>query len=382
MVLHTTNSISLRDRWLRLRDSVLSNPGFQRFAALFPLMRPVARRRAGALFDLCAGFVYSQILLACVRLKLLDELARGPVTADDLAARLALPADSMRLLLDAAVALELAQPRSGGRFGLGQLGAELYGNPSVAALIEHHAIVYQDLRDPVALLRGEAGARQLSGYWPYVNASTPADLSREQVAPYTSLMSASQPMIAQHVLHVYSFRSHQCLLDVGGGDGVFVSAVAAQAPELRCMLFDLPAVAEKARARFQSNGLAPRATAFGGSFLSDPLPQGADVISLVRVIHDHDDEAVLTLLRAARAALPPNGTLVIAEPMLEGRGAETFGAAYFSFYLLAMGSGKPRSFARISEMLGETGFCGIKLLTSAMPLVTSVITARTAPTLC
>ena len=345
-------------------------------------MRPVARRRAGALFDLCAGFVYSQILLACVRLKLLDELARGPVSADELAARLSLPAESMRLLLEAAVALELAQPRSGGRYGLGLLGAELFGNPSVAALIEHHAIVYQDLRDPVALLRGEVGNRQLTGYWPYVNAETPAALSGEQVAPYTKLMSASQPMIAQHVLHAYSFRSHRCLLDVGGGDGAFVSAVAAQAPELRCMLFDLPAVAEQARARFAANGLAERATAYGGSFLTDPLPQGADVISLVRVIHDHDDEAVLTLLRAARAALPPDGTLVIAEPMLEGRGAETFGAAYFAFYLLAMGSGKPRSFARISEMLVETGFCGIKLLPSTMPLVTSVILARTTPTLC
>ena len=48
---------------------------FQRFAASFALTRPIARRRAGALFDLCAGFVYSQILFACVRLKLFDHVA-------------------------------------------------------------------------------------------------------------------------------------------------------------------------------------------------------------------------------------------------------------------------------------------------------------------
>ena len=47
------------------------------------------------------------------------------------------------------------------------------------------------------------------------------------------------------------------------------------------------------------------------------------------------------------------------------RGAENFGDAYFAFYLLAMGSGKPRSFARISEMLADAGFAGIKLLPSA-----------------
>jgi demethylspheroidene O-methyltransferase len=195
-------------------------------------------------------------------------------------------------------------------------------------------------------------------------------------------MSASQPMIAQCVLHAYSFRAHRCLLDVGGGDGAFVSAVAAQAPQLRCVLFDLPAVAEQAAARFEANGLSSRATTLGGSFLTDPLPQGADVISLVRVIHDHDDDTVMTLLRAARAALPVDGTLVVAEPMVGGGGAENFGAAYFAFYLLAMGSGKPRSFGRISEMLGEAGFAGIKLLPSPMPLVTSVITAGTAPRMC
>jgi demethylspheroidene O-methyltransferase len=374
--------MSLRDRLLAFRDSVISNPGFQRFAAQFPLMRPVARRRAGVMFDLCAGFVYSQILLACVRLRLLDELARGPVGAAELATRLALPLESMQLLLDAAVALELAQPRSRDRYGLGLLGAELCGNPGVTAMIEHHAFLYNDLRDPVALLRGQTGSGELSGYWPYANAASPAKLSGEEVAAYTALMSASQPMVAQCVLHTYSFRAHRCLLDVGGGDGAFVSAVAAQAPQLRCMLFDLPAVAEKATARFQADGLSSRAVATGGSFLTDPLPQGADVISLVRVIHDHDDDTVMTLLRAARAALPDDGTLVVAEPMIGGGGAENFGAAYFSFYLLAMGSGKPRTFARISEMLVEAGFCGIKLLPSSMPLVTSVISSSTAPRMC
>ena len=47
-----------------------ANPRFRRFAAAFPLTRFVARRRARALFDLCAGFVYTQVLTACVRLDL------------------------------------------------------------------------------------------------------------------------------------------------------------------------------------------------------------------------------------------------------------------------------------------------------------------------
>jgi demethylspheroidene O-methyltransferase len=370
--------LSLRDRLLAVRDTILSNPVFQRFSSTFVLLRPIARRRAGALFDLCAGFVYSQILLACVRLRLFDHLADGPVSAAELSSRVSLPVDATVLLLDAATSLKLVQRRSGDRYGLGPLGAALMGNPGVIAMIEHHAMLYGDLRDPVALLRGETAAGELASYWPYANASKPATLGHDAIAPYTALMSASQSMIAQQVLHCYSFSHHRCLLDVGGGDGAFLSAVAARSPKLRCVLFDLPAVADEASRRFRNEGLASRAVAIGGSFLTSRLPEGADIVSLVRVIHDHDDANVMTLLRTIRGVLPDNGTLLIAEPISGVRGTEAIGDAYFAFYLLAMGSGRPRSFDRLREMLGDAGFSDIALHSSPMPLLTSIITARSA----
>ena len=88
-----------RDRLLGVRDKILSNAGFQRFAGRFALTRPIARQRATALFDLCAGFVYSQILLACVKLDLFEQLKRGPRGVDELAARLSLPVASTTALM-------------------------------------------------------------------------------------------------------------------------------------------------------------------------------------------------------------------------------------------------------------------------------------------
>ncbi|ABD08696.1 hydroxyneurosporene-O-methyltransferase [Rhodopseudomonas palustris HaA2] len=369
------NSLSLRDRLLGWRDSVLSNPRFQRFAAVFPLMRPVARRRAAAMFDLVAGFVYSQILLACVQLRLFDLIAERPATVDELSVRCELPRESMQMLLDAAIALKLVQPRSEGRYGLGQLGAELCGNRGVLAMVEHHAMLYRDLADPVALLRGPRGGGELAAYWAYVRGERPAELGAEHVASYTALMAASQPMIAREVLHVFSFGAHRCLLDVGGGDGSFLSAVAAQTPELRCILFDLPAVAAKAADRFRTNGLAERATAIGGSFRTDPLPEGADIVSLVRVIHDHDDEVVAALLRAVHSALPERGTLLIAEPIAGLSRTASISDGYFAFYLRAMGTGKARTFEHLRSLLEAAGFAEIKLHLVPMPLVASVITA-------
>src|SRR6201999_465801 len=119
--------------------------------------------------------------------------------------------------------------------------------------------------------------------------------------------------------------------------------------------------ADQASERFRAAGLSSRAVAIGGSFLTDRLPDGADIVSLVRVIHDHDDASVMTLLRAVHACLPDDGTLLIAEPISGVRGAEPIGDAYFAFYLLAMGSGRPRSFLRLRQMVGDAGFADIAL---------------------
>ncbi|HEV7268703.1 MAG TPA: methyltransferase [Falsiroseomonas sp.] len=372
-------SPSWRDRFHAWREGMTASPAFRRWAARFPLTRPMARRRARQLFDLCAGFVYSQVLLACVRLRLFEILQDGPVEEAALAQRLDLPPDGTLRLLRAAAALDLLARRDDGRWALGPLGAAMIGNPGIAAMVEHHALLYADLADPVALLRRPRGGNALSGYWAYAGAAAPDSLGPERTGDYTALMAASQPMVAEEVIAAYDFRRHRCLLDVGGGSGAFLAAVAASAPDLRLMLFDLPAVAEQGRARFARLRLEQRATATGGDFVTDALPRGADLISLVRVLHDHDDEVVGPLLRRARAALPPGGRLLIAEPMSGTPGAEPAGDAYFGLYLLAMGSGRPRPPAELQAMLAKAGFARSHMIPTNTPLLTCVLVADVAP---
>jgi demethylspheroidene O-methyltransferase len=203
------------------------------------------------------------------------------------------------------------------------------------------------------------------------------DATAEQTAAYTALMAASQSFVAEEVLAAYPrLDRHQCLLDVGGGDGTLLAAVAQQAPGLRLVLFDLPSVAERARSRFAAAGLSRRARAVGGDFLSDPLPEGADIVSLVRVVHDHDDASALAILRAARRVLPDDGTLLLAEPMSGTRGAEPIGDAYFGFYLLAMGSGRPRTPDELGSLLRAAGFGRIRLVKTRTPLLVRVVLAH------
>jgi demethylspheroidene O-methyltransferase len=374
--------LGLRERWLDQRDRWLGNPSVRDFASRFAPTRFIARRRARQLFDLVAGFVYSQWLAACVELQLFDRLAKSPMTAEQLAHEASLPLASAQRLLDAATALRLVQRRGSDvagreRFGLGPLGVAMVGNDAVAALVRHHPTLYGDLHDPLALLRARGGGA-LAEYWSYAGANKPGELDAQHTGAYSALMAASQPLVAAQVLDRYPITRHHKLLDLGGGEGVFAAHALARAPKLQAVVFDLPSVVPLAQQRFERLGLTSRASAVGGDFHRDALPEGCDIVSLVRVIYDHDDVPALNILRTARRALPQGGTLLMAEPMAATAGAEPMGAAYFGMYLLAMGSGRSRSVADLTTLLQAAGFDQVRVWRTAVPLQTGLLTARAA----
>jgi len=370
------SAIELRDRWIGWRNALLSNPLFQRWAADFPLTRPVAHRRAQGLFDLVAGFVYSQTLQTCTRLGLLDYLRQEPATPEAVARTLGLPLESAKRLLGAADALKLVQPVSKGRYALGPQGAALLGNAGLIEMINHHHHLYADLADGVSLLRRGGGQGRLAAFWPYATSSAPHEGTSADVAAYSALMAASLPVLAEDIFHAYPIGRHRRLLDIGGGEGAFLVAAGLHAPGLKLMLFDLPSVTARARDRLDRAGLADRVEIVSGDFLSEPAPAGADLITLIRILHDHDDAGVMTLLRSAHAALPSHGALLIAEPMSAASKADRVANVYFALYLLAMGRGRARTPAEISGMAKAAGFRRIRELPTRSPFLMRAIIAH------
>jgi len=372
------------DRLGALMDRWLTSDALYRWSVSNPLTRWITRRRARQVFDLMAGFVYSQVLLACVRLRILEAVAEQPRSLDELAQWTHLPPAGLQRLLQSALALGLLNVRSQGRYGLGPLGAPVAGHAGIRAMIEHHAVLYQDMQDPVAMLQGPGQAGAMAQYWPYTldedaqaaQAAQAALAQAEKYARYSNLMSASQPFVVDEILASYRFDDHRCVLDVGGGQGTFMSRLALHAKHLQVQLFDLPEVAALARANFARQGLESRSQAHPGSFLKDPLPQGADLVTLIRVAHDHPDADVRTILAAIYQALPPGGTLLLSEPMAQEQGETPQGDAYFHFYLLAMGAGRLRTPRELMAMMAEAGFAHLEIVPNPMPLQTQILIGR------
>lgn len=373
---------ALKDAWQAQLERWYAHPGLYRWSLGNPLTRWLTRRRTRKLFDLMAGFVHSQVLLACVRLDLFRFLHLAPADLTALAQHTRLAPSVLQRLLLSAVALDLLEHRSQGRFGLGPLGVPLAQHEGIGQMIEHNHLLYQDMQDPLRFL-ADAWQGSMADYWPYAHAQTapsPSASEADKFTRYSELMAATQGFVVQEILSSYFFHEHRCVLDVGAGRGRFVSELAAHAPHLRFQMFDLPAVLSLARENLQAKGLSDRVDLHPGSFLDDPLPQGADLITLVRVAHDHPDDVVRQILQKAYDALPPGGTILLAEPMAQSepeRGQDDASVdAYFHFYLLAMGDGRLRTPQELMGMVQEAGFALVERVPNAMPIHAQILVGR------
>jgi demethylspheroidene O-methyltransferase len=345
------------------------SPRFHALVERIPFLRRHARAEGRALFSVISGFVQSQVLLALVELRVLHLLAEGPAPAESLAARCRVTPARLAVLLQAGAALGLLRQRRG-FWHLTPRGGAFLAVPGLEAMVSHHAVLYRDLGDPAAFFRGET-TPELAGFWPYVLGPM-AQGDAAQSARYSALMQDSQALVAADTLRLVDLSDRHHLMDVGGGTGAFLQAVALRYPALRLTLFDLPEVLAGSHLAARIPGLSLRP----GSFRSDPLPDGADSISLLRVLYDHPDSLVAHLLSAAHAALPPGGRILVSEPMSGGSRPDAATDVYFAVYTLAMGTGRTRSAAEIGQALGKAGFTMIQPRPGPRRFITSVVEAR------
>lgn len=345
----------IRDRFHELRDRLLGDPALREKLARLPFGRARAARHTRELFGLVGGFVFSQTLAAGLDLGLFALLQSKAMTVEELGSRLGLPPAGRDALVQALLAAGLLEQR-GRRIGLSINGLVIATDPGIRAMIAHNRLLYRDLADPASVFR-QPGGGELAKFWPYTGKGGDS-------GGYSELMRVSAGFVVPLLLSSVRFTRFRTIIDVGGGTGALLQAIAREAPHAELHLADLPAVAGLARIRLEEEGADIHVHALPEGA---DLPVSADCVLFVRLLHDRDDDEALRLLRVGAAALRPGGRLIVAEPMAGAAGAEA--TAYFAAYFAALGSGRLREASQIDALARQAGLRPRGRLSTPSPLL-------------
>jgi tRNA1(Val) A37 N6-methylase TrmN6 len=165
------------------------------------------------------------------------------------------------------------------------------------------------------------------------------------------------------------------LLDVGGGDGTVSCSLARKFERLRPTVFNLPASAELARARIAREKLESRVSVVEGDFMENELPKGFDRVQFSRVLADWEPAVCQMLLKKARAALKPGGSLVICEPFDDTNADLAISWEFRYTFYDDFGVQPYKSIGQYKEMLKNAGFSTFKSVDRLNDTLYGVITA-------
>jgi 2-polyprenyl-3-methyl-5-hydroxy-6-metoxy-1,4-benzoquinol methylase len=323
-----------------------------------------AAQALSRLTNIAFAFVSSQALLSACDLGVFDALADGPLTADQLAARVSLKPIACRRLLMTLASLDLVE-QVNGTFRNSELG-QFCSSRSPISLTKVSKInpffhMFEYLTDAL---------KEYSPRWQQALGTTPqnafaalyADPAR--LREFAELMNALSIPQGQLIADAYDFGSHMCLMDVAGGPGGQSIEIALKHPHLRGIVMDLEPVCIVAREYIQAAGLSGRFTAIAADLIAGPYPAGADVILLGHILHDWNDETCRKILRNCAAALPPNGALLVSESVLRPDGSGSSAAHVKDLIMLVANEPDARERTEIeyASLLNDAGFDMTKVI--------------------
>ena len=113
-------------------------------------------------------------------------------------------------------------------------------------------------------------------------------------------------LIGQHP----GFRDARCMLDLGGGHGLYAIALCQENPNLQACVFDLPHVVPLTREYIGEYGMGGRISARGGDILVDDPGRGYDLIIVSHLLYKFRDQ-LTDVLGKVTESLAPGGLLVL-----------------------------------------------------------------------
>lgn len=344
----------------------------------FVLRAAMAARRTGraafdaafpaevVLFEWIAGLPRVIVAGRLAALRVPDLLAKGPLSAEEIAARLDQHPDTLFRALRVCAAHGLFTLRADGRFENNRLSRALEsGTPSrTREFFEYfssasNVAAWRDF--PETLRTGETAFDRVHGtsVWDWFDAHP------HERETFAQAMMGMTVMTAPFVARMYPFREVNKVCDVGGGRGTLLSELLVRHPHLSGVLCEAPGVLDSARGLVAARKLEGRMELVPGSFF-DEVPAGADAYVLKSVLHDWDDRRCDKILAVVRKAAAKGARLLLVEQLVERMSDDPMGTGSDLQMMIACGEGRERSRAELAALLDRAGFAPGRVFESPM----------------
>jgi len=310
------------------------------------------------LYDLIQSHRVTAVVYVAAKLGIAELLGNGPKSVEELAKATGAAQHALGRLLTALTTVGVCSRLGEDRYSLTEIGAALDGtaNPSFKgwAILEGEMLSKSWTGMLESIMTGKTAAQLLGvGNSFDLMARTPAN-----VAIFNAAMVDLTRLVTPDVLRAYNFGDINHLMDVGGGSGELIGAVAREYPHIRGTVFDLPRCAETANEHLRQVGVSDRASFLSGDFF-ETIPPIADAIILKSVIHDWDDAHSGLILQNCRRALPETGILLLVErimPELPSANDEDRATAMSDLNMLRGPGGLERTEKQYRGLLSQNGF--------------------------
>src|SRR6266508_2805355 len=303
------------------------------------------------------GMIDNKALAVAVELEIPDQLHGGAKRADDLAREIGAEPDALNRLLRFLVSRGLLGMTRDGRYRNNAVSNALRRDHPWSARNwvlffggDWHWKIWNEAKH--SFLTGESAARAATGheFFEYVN-----EVDARAGEAFNGAMTEGSRLQGLLVVDAYDFSGVTSVCDVGGGTGAIMSDLLAAHPALRGVVFDLPQLAEPARAALAARGVGDRCEFVAGDFFT-AVPEGHDLYTLFAIVHNWDDERCTTILRNIRQAMAPDARVLVTEmPVPEGP-APSFAKVMDLEMLILTGSGRERTAPEYRALFGRAGF--------------------------
>ena len=320
------------------------------------------------MWDLWLSGLHQPAIVAAEEAGIFSALAEAPAAAADLAARLGFDERATTILVRLLAALRLLLVRDG-RYHLGDeartflvKGSPWYWAPmaSVAVSEWHRDRLLEKLRQRASdQVTGPEGTPLVSTEGRAADDWAAGHVSPQRAREVAARMHAHSVPAAVGVARHYDFRGVTRVLDVGGGSGCFMVAIAQAHPHLHCTVMELPAMCEAASGYIQAGGVADRVDTCAVDMFRQAWPRGYDALFFSNIWHDWNVRTCQWLAARAFEALPSGGRILLHEMLLDDEGAGPVAAASFSLLMLLATQGQQFTFGELRAILERAGFAGV-----------------------